>query len=445
MQRFRFQQPKSHKRRHDNSLKEMARLGTGLVLRDGDHRVTGTGRTTQGDTMTTTILNQNETATGAAVGRDIGLAGQVAVSWSVAGGLAVGGFLVAGMTMAGKLSGSGLMLAAASLYLLGGLLGFAHGAALGFFGRPADVTAREALGKLGMAALYALPALIVGFLAAGWIAMTSVALYVGRPLPLVGVAIGWMVGLVVLIVAAVSGWEALGNAYARWPERRMGTVLVAATFAALLVLFLADRPELWGLRLRVTEVGAVLLAAVGAFWIAGPAVTLALMLRRRLQGVAPALAVEPRARVLASVAIGLTAGAVLGLIAVPFHSAAFAGAPAVGTLGGAVLVLSRAIVDEVLLRLFMVTGVVWALVRWNQTARPVAAVYAIVAAMIVQVALYMPGVNAIGFASASTTLAYVAMTVALPALVFGFLFWKRGLATAVVAHATALLAIAMMI
>jgi hypothetical protein len=66
-------------------------------------------------------------------------------------------------------------------------------------------------------------------------------------------------------------------------------------------------------------------------------------------------------------------------------------------------------------------------------------------AAVVQVLLYLPGVNAIGFPTLTATAGYVLMTVLLPALVFGLLFWKRGLATAVLAHATALLAIALMI
>jgi hypothetical protein len=395
--------------------------------------------------MTTTMM-QETTMSGTAVARDVGLTGRVVVSWTVGGAVAIGGFLVAGMTLAGKLSGSGLLLAAGALYVIGGMLGFVHGAALGFFGRPEGQTPREALGRIAMGALYALPALIVAFLAAGWIAMTSVALYLGKALPLVGAGVGWLVGMVLVLVAAVSGWQALQNAYARWPERRLGTALVAATFAALLVLFLADRPELWGVRLRVTEVGAILLAAVGAFWLAGPAVTLALALRRMLvvpDPMVPAAARMPRT--LSSVAIGLAAGALLGVMAVPFQQAAFATAPAVGTLGGAVLVASRALVDEVMLRLFLVTGVVWALVRWQNVERPTAAAYAVVAAAIAQVFVYLPGVNAIGFVTMSATAAYVAATVVAPALVFGFLYWKRGFGTALVAHATALTALALML
>jgi hypothetical protein len=395
--------------------------------------------------MTNTMLTQ-AAAPGTEVERDTGLMGRVIVTWTVAGGVAVGGFLVAGMTLGGKLSGGGLMLAAASLYVIGGLLGFMHGAALAFFGRPADMTPREAAGRFGMATLYAIPALIVGFLATGWIAMSAVVLYIGKPLPLVLAGVGWVVGAGLVLAAAANGLTALQNAYARWPERRLGTLLVAGTFAALLILFLADRPELWGMRLRVTEVGAVLLAAVGAFWIAGPAVTVALALRRRLQGseaVSPA--VEKAPRLVASAAMGLAAGAVLGVLAVPFHQAAFTNPAAVGTVGGAVLVASRALVDEVLLRLFLVTGVAWALTRWSGTTRPMAAVYAVLAAAFVQLVLYLPGVNAIGFATTGAAAAYLAATVALPALVFGFLFWKRGLGTALVAHATALVALALMI
>jgi hypothetical protein len=391
--------------------------------------------------MTTTTMNL---AGQQAVTRGTGLVGRVIVTWTVAGGLLAGGFLVAGMTLAGRLSGNALLMTAAVLYVAGAVLGFAHGAALGFFGRPTDMPAREALGRVGLAALYAIPAVAVGFLAAGWIAMTTLALYLGRTLPLVGVGAGWVAGAVLVLTAAAYGVKALRNAYGRWADRRLGTVLVAATFGALLVLFLADRPELWGTRLRVTEVGAVLLAAMGTFWVAGPLVTLALDLARRLPTPRFGFGLERAPRAWASLAIGLAAGVVLGVIAVPFEKAAFATA-AVGPMGSLVHAFSRALVDEVLLRLVLVTGSVWALVRWNGAAGPRAALVAVVFAAIVQAALYLPGVQAIGFASASAAAAYMATTVLLPALVFGALYWKRGFATAVLAHATALLAVMLMI
>jgi hypothetical protein len=393
--------------------------------------------------MTTTTMNPSA-GREAVVERDTGLLGRVIVTWTVAGGLLVGGFLVAGMTLAGRLSGNALLMTAAVLYVMGAILGFSHGAVLGFLGRPADMTMKQALGRVGMAALYAIPAVAVGFLAAGWIAMTTLALYLDRPLPLVGVGLGWLAGALIVVWAAVNGQRALRNAYARWADRRVGTLLVAATFAALLVLFLADRPELWGTRLRVTETGAVLLALMGTFWIAGPLVTLALELARRLPTPRPILGLELAPRTYASIAIGLAAGVVLGVVALPFQKAAFASAAA-GPLGGVVLSLSRALVDEVLLRLVLVTGSIWALVRWSGTPGPRAATVAVVLAALVQAALYSPGVSSIGFASAGYAAAYMAMTVLLPALVFGALYLKRGFATALLAHATALLAVTLMI
>ncbi|HUF50659.1 MAG TPA: hypothetical protein VMN60_07500 [Longimicrobiales bacterium] len=394
--------------------------------------------------MTATMRTETAARPGTMVARDTGLVGRVAVTWAVGGGLLLGGFLVAAMTLAGRLSGNALLLTAGALYVIGGLFGFVHGAALGFFGRPADVTAGEAMRRIGMAALYAMPALAVGFIAAGWIAMTMVALYLDRTLPMIGAGAGWVVGLAVLLAATVSGAQAMRNAYARWPDRRLGTVLVAATFAALLVLFLADRPELWGLRLRVTEVGAILLAAVGAFWVAGPVVTIGLGLLRRLQP-APMHGLVPAPRAVTSVVIGLAAGTILAIAAVPFHQAAFGVNAHPGTLGGAILIVSRALVDEVLLRLFAVTGVVWLLLRWQAMPRARAAGIAIVAAALAQVALYVPGVQEIGFATPLAAAAYTIMAVLVPALVFGVLYWKRGFASALVADAAALAALALLV
>jgi hypothetical protein len=393
--------------------------------------------------MTTMTTDLSNTRGEAVVNRGVGLTGRVLVSWTVAGGLLLGGFLLAGMTLAGRLSANALLMTAGLLYVAGAVLGFTHGALLGFFGRPADMTAKQAFGKIGMAALYAVPAMTVGFLAAGWIAMTVLAIYLDRTLPLVGVGFGWLVGAVLVATAAVYGVKALKNAYARWEDRRLGTLLVAATFASLLVLFLADRPELWGTRFVVTEVGAVLMAAIGALWIAGPFVTLALYLARRLQ--LPVLGLEFTPRTYASLAIGLAAGMVLGVVALPAHQAAFSAGASAGPAGMIVHAVSRALVDEVLLRLFLVTGVIWLMVRYFATPGPKAAMAAVGIAALVQMVLYAPGVSAIGFPTFAAAAGYMALTVLLPAMVFGALYWKRGFATAVVAHATALLAIALMI
>lgn len=378
--------------------------------------------------------------------RGIGLPGRVAVTWATAGGLLVGGFLVAAMTLAGRLSGSGLLVTSAGLFVIGAALGFVHGGVLGWLGRPKEMSKRATAGALGRAALYALPAVTVGWIVAGWIAMTVVALYTGEVLPLVAAGGAWLVGIALVGWAGVEGWRAVRLAYARWPQARLGTALVAAAYGALLVLFLVDRPVVWGLELRVTEVGAVLLAGLVALWVVGPAVTAALTVAERLR--VPALA--PRtgtAGVAGTLALGVVVGLLLGLLALPFYGPPF-GVPAAGAAAGvagtAALAASQALLDEVLLRLVLVSGAAWALLRWYRVSHRGAALAAVVLAAAVQVGLYLPGALAIGFPSLLTTVGFLLVVVALPALAFGALYWTRGFGTAVLAHATALLAVALM-
>lgn len=373
------------------------------------------------------------------VPRGIGLHGWVTVGWTTAGGIAVGGLLVALMTLSGRLSGHGVFMTSSGLFVVGALLGLVHGLVLGFLGRPAGMTRQRAVRDLGLGVVYTAIALPFAWIVAIWMALTLAASYTGNAAPLVGVALGWLAGVTVVALAAVAGWRALRNAYARWPERRLGTLLVGSTFAALLVLFLADRPEIWGLRLRVTETGAVLLAALATLWLAGPMITLALRLTERLPG-RPTMATNGGWRVAGDVGLGLVAGLVLGLLAAPFA----APAAAAGTAGALVAGVGQALVDEVLLRLVLVTGAVWLLLRWHRVHPQEAVVVSIAAAALIQVVLYVPGVIAAGFPTLIGAVAFTAMAVALPALVFGVLYWYRGLGTAIVADATAVAAVALL-
>ncbi len=379
------------------------------------------------------------------VARGIGLTGAVVVSWAVAGGVLVGGMLVAGMTLAGRLSGNALLLTSTVLFILGAAIGLLHGAALGLLGRPQGLEARQAFGRLGMAVLYTVPALALGWLVSGWIAMTVVAAYLHRVGAWVGVGLGWVVGAALVAVAAGTGVRALRNALARWPDRRAGSLLVGASFAALLVSFLAKRPMLWGFDLQVTEIGAVLLAAFVAIWMVGPVVTVGLMLLRRLPGEHPSALVQS-GRLGSGLAIGLAVGALLGLLALPFHFGAGIPAPAAATgpAGSVVLALSRALVDEIFLRLFAMTSVLWLLLRWRRS-REESITLAVLAAAALQLALYAPAIVATGFATPTTALLYAVVAVLLPAAAFGVVYWLRGLGPAVVANATAAAALALLI
>jgi hypothetical protein len=224
-------------------------------------------------------------------------------------------------------------------------------------------------------------------------------------------------------------------------------VLVAATFAALLVTFVADRPVLWGMQLRVTELGAVLLAAFATLWIGGPVVTVALHAVHNVPRLREATERPGAPRFATSLGLGLLVGAVLGLVALPFFGAPLmvtAPAAAAGVLGTLALVAGRALIDEVLLRLFLVSGTAWLLLRWKRVGAGEAAVAAVAVAAAVQVALYLPWVAGIGFPTVAAAAAFVLLVVLLPALAFGTLYWTRGFGAALTAHATAIAMVALL-
>jgi hypothetical protein len=116
-----------------------------------------------------------------------------------------------------------------------------------------------------------------------------------------------------------------------------------------------------------------------------------------------------------------------------------------GTGGPLVAAIGQALVDEVLLRLFLVTGVAWLLLRWGRVNAGEAAVISVTAAALVQVVLYAPGVAGLGFATPLAALAFTTFMVLLPGLAFGTLYWTRGLGAAITADAAALAVLALLV
>ncbi len=380
--------------------------------------------------MTAETVDRNS---GKTVTAGIGLTGKVAVAWSAAGGILVGGFLVAAMTLTGQLSGHALLLTCTGLFVVGAVLGYIHGAVLGWMGRSKSESPKTTLGGLALSAAYAIPALLVSWIVAGWIAMTSTALYAGKTAAIIGCGIAWLVGLGLVALAAENGFKALRNAYSGWSNARVGTLIVAALFGGLLAVFLADQPTVWGLELQFTPVGAVLLALAATLWLAGPMVTVSLGLLDKLPTPRPAKAFGGKGQAVVSIAIALVVGVAMALIAMPFYGAAAGVHPT-----GIAAALSTALLDEVVLRLFLMTGIAWVLLREFKVSAARAAVLSVVAAAVVQGMLYLPSALEIGFPSPVTAFGFVAVTALVPALAFGWLFWKRGFGTALVAHATAL-------
>jgi hypothetical protein len=385
-------------------------------------------------------LNDLRTGHEPTLTRGIGLPGRVTVASTMTGGLLVGGVLVAAMTMAGQLSGHGLFMTASGLFVIGALLGLVHGAVLGFLGREPDRTAHDAFRAVGLAGLYAVLGAAAAWLLTLWVAMTLLAVYMDRIGPMVLVGAAWIGALAVIAWTVTVDVRALRNAYARWGDRVLGTALVAASFAALLVLFLTDRPEIWLTRFRVTEVGAVLLAGFATLWIVGPIVTVGLHLARELPGLDRRRPATPT-RGMADVGIGLVVGALAGLLAIPFTPSA----AVTGAAGGMLVALSQVLVNETLLRLFLLTAVAWLILRWYGSHREEAAALAVITVAVAQVLIYLPGVVATGFPTFLAAATFTATAILIPAVLFGAVYWTRGFTAAVVADATAAAALLLLI
>ena len=372
--------------------------------------------------------------------RDLGLSGRVTVATTMVGGLLTGGVLVAFMTLAGRLSGHATFMTSSGLFLFGALLGLLHGAVLGYLGREPGESSQDALRSIGRGTMYAVLGSAVAWLLTVWVALSSTAVFLGRTGPLVLVALAWIATVFLLVWGAGQVVRAVAMAYARWEDRVVGTALVSASFAALLVLFLADRPELWLIRFRVTEIGAVLLAAFATIWIAGPIITFALRVVRELPGLNRVGPVTPRGAAI-DLGVGLVAGLVVGLLgaAVPTTAAV------TGSTGGVLVHLSQVLIDETLLRLFVLTGIAWLIVRWHGAHREEIAVIAVMAAAAAEVLLYLPGLTGIGFASTGAALAFTGLAVVAPAVLFGTVYWTRGFTAALIADATAAIALLLIV
>lgn len=206
----------------------------------------------------------------------IGFTGRVAVVWTVASGILVGGLWTALLLLAHRASASSFLPMTSILCMAGAALGFLHGALLGYVGRPAGVDTRDAARSLALAVVWAIPGFLLAWGMALWISMTGAAMTLGRSSLIATVAVGWLVGVGMCCWAAAEGYRAVRNACRRWADYRLGTGILLSTFAVLALSFAIVRPEIWGTDIRVTRVGAVLLALGATIWIAGPLVIIAL-------------------------------------------------------------------------------------------------------------------------------------------------------------------------
>lgn len=207
---------------------------------------------------------------------------QLACSWSLAGAAAAG-LLLALLLAAGQIPNPGMILEMAlGLGALGSLMGTVHGAFLGFLSRPDDAERPVPAKDRAMFVLTSVVTFVVALMLATWLPLSAGLVRAGLVFGWLGIFVSGMITVFVFAWAWDLGWHSLLVAYNRWPEHRLGSTLLAGTFALLAVTLLLVRPALpQGNRLVATVIYLVA-AAAATLWVAAP--VLVLGLRRRMHG-----------------------------------------------------------------------------------------------------------------------------------------------------------------
>lgn len=382
--------------------------------------------------------------------RGIELPAAVSIAWTLAGGMLFGGAAVVAMIATNRMSGHLMLTASATLFAIGALVGLVHGVALGILGRQEGTSVRDAIHAMAHGLIYLVPALLLGWLIAGWVAAMPLALTGKHVIASAVSALAWLAMLVTVYFAGSTGLHAASLAYRRWPHRVAGTALVATVLVTQVAAFLVQPPTLWPTSIRLTTPGALILALVSTFWFYGPVITVGLFLVRRvrpdLREVALPAQFDAR-RIATSAGIAVAAGLALALIALPFYRGTMHLPSDVSRFGfvPAVLgMLATSVTDELFLRLFAMTLAFIVASRFFPEKGTRAVAIAIAAATVIDLAVHATGIPGLGLPNAGAVMAYAAVRIVIPAVMFGYLFWRRGLGTAVGAHLSTSAAIGLM-
>jgi len=377
--------------------------------------------------------------------RGLELPAAVAMSWSLASGMLLGGAAVVAMILTDRLSGHLMLMTSVVLFAVGAVIGLVHGVILGVAGRPEGTTPRQALGAMLHGLFYYPFGLLLSWAVAGWVAAMPLAVNGHHILGAAISALAWVAMAATVYFAGSTGIHALALAYRRWPDRLPGTIMVGATLAALLVTFAIQPPTLWFSDVTLTYPGAVVLALGATFWFYGPIITIGLAVVRKAMPMFPAGRVLDRVHAWKAiglrVAIAIGAGLLVAALAAPFHKGSL-GLPTdverLGLMPAMGLALANAVTDELFLRLFVFTAALALAVRFlSRRDRNWAVWLAIGVATVADLLLHWPDMMALGLPGASAIVAYAVARLAIPAILFGYLFWRRGLGTAVGAHIAA--------
>jgi hypothetical protein len=97
------------------------------------------------------------------------------------------------------------------------------------------------------------------------------------------------------------------------------------------------------------------------------------------------------------------------------------------------MALSQAFTDELFFRLFTMTVAFVLAVRLMPQGRHAVAI-AIATGVALDLIVHLRDLPALGLPGALAITGYATVRIVIPAIAFGYLFWKRGLGTAVGAH-----------
>jgi len=252
-------------------------------------------------------------------------------------------------------------------------------------------------------------------------------------------ALAWVAMIVTTYFAGSIGLRAAGLALRRWPHRALGSALVGAVGATLVAAFLVQPPTIWFTNTRLTMPGALLLAFFATVWFYLPIIAVGLWFVKRIrpelrEAEMPSLATLKR--VGTSTGIALAAGLALAVIALPFYRGAL-GLPSdverLGFAGAMIMALSQALTGELFFRLFAMTVAYVLALRLLPQGKYAIAI-AIATGTALDLIVHLRDLPALGLPGALAIGGYAAVRIVIPAISFGYLFWKRGLGTAVGAH-----------
>ena len=371
--------------------------------------------------------------------RGVELPAALTIAWSLAGGMLFGGAAVVLMILTGRMSGHLMLTASATLFALGALAGLVHGVALGILGRPEDMTVRESVAAMVHGLLYLVPSLLLGWLVAGWVAAMPLA-WTGKHFIAAAIsALAWVAMIVTTYFAGSIGLRAAGLAFRRWPHRVLGSALVGAVAVTMVAAFFVQAPTIWFTNTRLTMPGALLLAFFATFWFYGPIIVVGLWFVKRIRPDLPEAELPAPAtlkRVGTSAGIAVAAGLALAVIALPFYRGSL-GLPSdverLGFAGAMMMALSQAFTDELFFRLFAITMAYVLAVRLMPRGKHAVAI-AVAVGVALDLVVHLRDLPALGLPGTLSVAGYAAVRIVIPAITFGYLFWKRGIGTAVGAH-----------